>query len=207
MKQKTAAKSPVVFIVDDEEAIRDSISLLLETVDIPCVCFPDARAFLEGYRPDQPGCLVLDVRMPRMTGMELQQELNQRGWAVPLIFITGHGDIPMAVEAMQAGAVDFLQKPFKDDDLIRRVHKALKQDADQREQMSSLEQVRARYESLTPREREIAGLLSKGAANKAVAIDLSLSERTVELHRSHIMQKMGARGLAQLVQMLVQIKA
>jgi FixJ family two-component response regulator len=149
---------------------------------------------------------VLDIRMPRMNGMELQQEFNRRGWTLPIIFITGHGDVPMAVEAMRAGAVDFLQKPFKDDELIRRVQKALEQDDKLREQLSSLEQIRSRHGSLTPREQEIAGRLVAGDANKAVAIDLGLSERTVELHRAHIMQKMGARGLAQLVQMLFQLK-
>ncbi|MDR3415193.1 MAG: response regulator [Nevskia sp.] len=208
MKQTESGsgEEPVVFIVDDEEAVRDSIGLLLRSVGVRSRGFADARAFLDGYQPEQRGCLVLDIRMPRMSGMELQQELNRRGWAVPIIFITGHGDVPMAVEAMRAGAVDFLQKPFKDDELIRRVQKALEQDARLREQLSSLEQIRTRFDSLTPREREIAARLAAGDANKAVAIDLGLSERTVELHRAHIMQKMGARGLAQLVQMLFQLK-
>lgn len=196
----------VVFIVDDEEAVRDSISLLLRSVGIRSRTFGDARAFLEAYQPSEPGCLVLDIRMPRMDGMEVQQELNRRGWGIPVIFVTGHGDVPMAVEAMRAGAVDFLQKPFKDDELIRRVQKALEQDAKLREQLSSLDQLRGRYDSLTPREREIAERLAAGAANKVVAIDLGLSERTVELHRSHIMQKMGTRGVAQLVQILMQLR-
>jgi two-component system, LuxR family, response regulator FixJ len=187
--------------------VRDSIGLLLRSVGLSSRPFTDARAFLDGYNPEEPGCLVLDIRMPRMSGMELQQELNRRGWGIPVIFMTGHGDVPMAVEAMRAGAVDFLQKPFKDDELIRRVQKALEQDARLREQLSSLGQVRSRYESLTPREREIAERLAAGDANKAVAIDLGLSERTVELHRAHVMQKMGARGLAQLVQMMLQLKA
>ncbi len=195
-----------VFIVDDEEPVRDSIGLLLRSVGLRSLGFPDARAFLEAYRPEQPGCLVLDIRMPRMSGLELQQELNRRGWGIPVIFITGHGDVPMAVEAMRAGAVDFLQKPFKDDELIRRVQKALDQDERLREQLSGLEQVRARFEGLTPREREIARRLVAGAANKVIAIELALSERTVELHRAHIMQKMEARGLAQLVQMLMRLQ-
>ena len=195
-----------VFIVDDEEPVRDSIGLLLRSVGLRSLGFPDARAFLEAYRPEQPGCLVLDIRMPRMSGLELQQELNRRGWGIPVIFITGHGDVPMAVEAMRAGAVDFLQKPFKDDELIRRVQKALDQDDRLREQLSGLEQVRARFEGLTPREREIARRLVAGAANKVIAIELALSERTVELHRAHIMQKMEARGLAQLVQMLMRLQ-
>ena len=207
MKRAMSGEAPVVFIVDDEEAVRDSIGLLLRSVNIRSRVFNDARAFLDSYRPEEPGCLVLDIRMPRMSGMELQQELNRRGWGIPLIFMTGHGDVPMAVEAMRAGAVDFLQKPFKDDELIRRVQKALEQDARLREQLSSREQIRARFESLTPREREIAERLTAGDANKAVAIDLGLSERTVELHRAHVMQKMAARGLAQLVQMMVQLRS
>lgn len=206
MKTVEAERQSVVFIVDDEEAVRDSISLLLRSVGLASRVFIDARAFLDGYAPEEPGCLVLDIRMPRMSGMELQQELNRRGWGIPVIFMTGHGDVPMAVEAMRAGAVDFLQKPFKDDELIRRVQKALEQDARLREQLGSLGQLRARFESLTPREREIAERLAAGDANKAVAIDLGLSERTVELHRAHVMQKMGARGLAQLVQMMLQLK-
>ena len=206
MKQTESGDEAAVFIVDDEEAVRDSVGLLLRSVGIRSRGFADARSFLDSYQPELRGCLVLDIRMPRMSGMELQQELNRRGWAIPIIFITGHGDVPMAVEAMRAGAVDFLQTPFKDDELIRRVQKALEQDAKLREQLSSREQIRARYDSLTPREQEIAGRLAAGEANKAVAIDLGLSERTVELHRAHIMQKMGARGLAQLVQMLFQLK-
>ena len=196
-----------VFIVDDEEAVRDSIGLLLRSVGLRAQGFPDARAFLDAYRPEQPGCLVLDIRMPRMSGLELQQELNRRGWGIPVIFISGHGDVPMAVEAMRAGAVDFLQKPFKDDELIRRVQKALDQDERLREQLSGREQIRARFDALTPREREIAARLVAGEANKVIAIELALSERTVELHRAHIMQKMEARGLAQLVQMLMRLQA
>jgi FixJ family two-component response regulator len=202
----TGTEAGMVYIVDDEEAVRDSIALLLRSVGIRSRTFGDPREFLDSYRSEQRGCLVLDIRMPRMGGMEVQQELNRRGWSIPVIFVTGHGDVPMAVEAMRAGAVDFLQKPFKDDELIRRVQKALEQDAQQREQLSTLEQLRSRHDSLTPREREIAQRLAAGEANKAVAIDLGLSERTVELHRAHIMQKMGARGLAQLVQMLIQLK-
>jgi FixJ family two-component response regulator len=206
MKQPDPSEAGLVFIVDDEEAVRDSIALLLRSVGIGSRTFGDAREFLDSYQPAERGCLVLDIRMPRMGGMEVQQELNRRGWGIPVIFVTGHGDVPMAVEAMRAGAVDFLQKPFKDDELIRRVQKALEQDARLREQLSSVGQVRSRFDSLTPREREIAERLAGGAANKVIAIDLGLSERTVELHRAHVMQKMGARGLAQLVQMVLQLR-
>ncbi|ROH93542.1 DNA-binding response regulator [Stagnimonas aquatica] len=194
-----------VFIVDDEEAVRDSIAMLLRSVGLRSQLFADATSFLRQYRSELAGCLVLDVRMPRMSGLELQQELNRRGWTLPVIFITGHGDVPMAVEAMRAGALDFLQKPFKDDDLIRRVQKALDQDARERAALAGRDQLRQHFEELTPREREVARRIVAGQANKAVALDLGLSERTVELHRAHVMQKMEARNLAQLVQMLLQV--
>jgi two-component system, LuxR family, response regulator FixJ len=195
-----------VFIVDDEEAVRDSIAMLLRSVRLKTRCFVDAAEFLECYRPDEPGCLVIDVRMPRMSGLELQQELNRRGWTLPLIFITGHGDVPMAVEAMRAGALDFLQKPFKDDDLIRRVQKALEQDAAERADLQQRDALRSRFESLTPREREVARRIAAGEANKVVALELELSERTVELHRANLMQKLGLRNLAQLVQFMVLVE-
>lgn len=195
----------IVFIVDDEEPVRDSLRVLLRSAGIASRGFDSAQAFMDSYDGETHGCLVLDVRMPRMNGMELQQELNRRGWSIPVIFITGHGDVPLAVEAMRAGAVDFLQKPFRDNDLIHRVQKALEQDRRLRVQLGQLEQVRRRYDLLTPREREIASRLSAGQANKVIAMELGLSERTVEQHRANIMRKMETRALAQLVQMLIQI--
>jgi FixJ family two-component response regulator len=189
-----------VHIVDDEESIRDSIALLLRSAGVRSRQYRDPHEFLATYRPDGPGCLVLDVRMPRMTGLELQQELNRRGWTLPVIFVTGHGDVPMAVEAMRDGAIDFLQKPFSDDALIHRVGKALEQDERARAQAVDRGTLAARLESLTPREREIAGRIVSGQANKVIAIELQLSERTVELHRARVMQKMKVRGVAQLVQ-------
>jgi len=191
----------IVFIVDDEEPVRDSIALLLSSVEIDSQGFAHAQAFLDGYRPDQPGCLLLDVRMPQMSGLELQQELNRRGWPLPVIFITGHGDVPMAVEAMREGAIDFLQKPFNDDELIRRVQKALRHDAELRARTEDRQALQQRLASLTPREREVAERIVDGQANKVIALDLGLSERTVELHRARVMQKMEVRGLAQLVQL------
>lgn len=196
-------KTSTVFIVDDEEAVVDSIAMLLHTVGLPTRTFRDAHQFLEDYRPDQPGCLILDVRMPRMSGLKLQQELNRLRHTLPVIFITGHGDVPMAVEAMRAGALDFLQKPFKDDDLILRVQNALEQDVRERQLLSQRAEIESRWDKLTPREREIAQRIVDGKPNKTVALDLGISERTVELHRARIMQKMGARALAQLVQMLL----
>jgi two-component system, LuxR family, response regulator FixJ len=189
-----------VHIVDDEESIRDSIALLLRASGFQSRQYQDAHEFLATYRATEPGCLVLDVRMPRMTGLELQQELNRRGWTLPVIFVTGHGDVPMAVDAMREGAIDFLQKPFSDEALIHRVGKALEQDLRAREQAVDRVSLGIRLESLTPREREIASRIVDGQANKVIAIELQLSERTVELHRARAMQKMKVRGVAQLVQ-------
>lgn len=191
----------IVHIVDDEEAIRDSIALLLRSVGLRSRAYVDAHAFLATYQPGHSGCLVLDVRMPRMTGLNLQQELNRRGWSLPVIFVTGHGDVPMAVEAMREGAIDFLQKPFNDDELIRRVHRALEQDHRVRLQSGDREAIALRLGTLTPREREVAERIVAGHANKVIALDLDLSERTVELHRARALQKMQVRGVAQLVQM------
>ena len=190
-----------VFIIDDEEPIRDSVAMLLRSVGLTSRSYADAPTFLEHYRPEMAGCLLLDVRMPRMSGLELQQELNRRGWALPVIFITGHGDVPMAVEAMREGAADFLQKPFNDDELIRRIQKALRHDTELRAQAEDRQALSARLARLTPREHEVAGRIVAGQANKVIALELGLSERTVELHRARVMQKMGARGLAQLVQL------
>lgn len=190
----------IVHIVDDEEAVRDSIALLLRSVGLASRQYQDAHEFLATYRGGESGCLVLDVRMPRMTGLELQQEINRRGWTLPLIFITAHGDVPMAVEAMREGAIDFLQKPFNDEELIRRVQKALTQDQRLRQQSVDREALSQRLEALTPREREVAERIVAGQANKVIALDLALSERTIELHRARVMQKMGVRGVAQLVQ-------
>ena len=190
----------VVHIVDDEESIRDSIGMLLRSVSVPSRQYEDAHAFLATYREGEPGCLVLDVRMARMTGLELQQELNRRGWTLPVIFITGHGDVPMAVEAMREGAIDFLQKPFNDDDLIGRISKALLHDVKHRQQSDDRELFARCLEDLTPREREVAECIVTGKANKVIASELGLSERTVELHRARVMRKMNVRGVAQLVQ-------
>lgn len=195
-----------VFIVDDEAAVADSIALLLRSVGIRSTVHNGATAFLEAYDPDSPGCLLLDVRMPRMSGLELQKELNRRRCFLPIIFITGHGDVPMAVEAMRAGAVDFLQKPFNDDELIRRVQRALDQDRETRARLAQREALLQRYELLTPRERDITWRLVDGQANKAAALELDISERTVEQHRAQVMRKMDARSLAQLVQMMLVVR-
>ena len=196
---------PTVFVVDDEEPVGDSIAMLLRAVGLKTKVYQDARLFLAEYRPEHPGCLLLDVRMPKMSGLELQQELIDRNVTLPVIFITGHGDVPMAVEAMRAGALDFIQKPFNDDELIRRVQKALEEDARERELLQRTEEIERRWADLTPREREIAVRIGDGQANKRVAAELDISARTVELHRARILQKMGVRSVAQLAQMLTQV--
>lgn len=196
----------LVYIVDDEEPVRDSLALLLRSVGIATRAFTDGGSFLAAYSGEMRGCIVVDVRMPRIGGLELQQELNRRGCTLPLIFMTGHGDVPMAVEAMRAGALDFVQKPFNDEDMIRRVQRALEQNERDRAVLEARDELQRRVAGLTPREREIADRIVAGDANKAIAIDLELSERTVELHRARIMQKMEARGLAHLVQMFLSLR-
>jgi FixJ family two-component response regulator len=164
-----------------------------------------AREFLQKHDPTQPGCLVLDVRMPEMSGLELQEQLNLLGAVIPVIFITGHGDVPMAVEAMQAGAFDFLQKPFRDQDLIDRIQRALEKDRANRAVLDERAAIRQRLESLTPREREVLDMVASGKPNKIMASDLGVSQRTIEIHRARVMEKMAATSLAQLVRMVMDL--
>ncbi len=194
---------PTVFIVDDDEAVRNALRFLLKSVDLAATTLPSAKEFLESYRQDQPGCLVLDVRMPEMSGLELQQQLNLRGAILPVIFISGHGDIPMAVEAIQHGAFDFLQKPFRDQDLIDRIQRALAADKANRATLREHDRIRARLALLTPREREVLTLMMHGRPNKVMAAELGLSQRTVEIHRARVMEKTEASSLAQLVRMVM----
>jgi two-component system response regulator FixJ len=198
-------RSPVVFIVDDDEAVRSSLCLLLKSVGLVPSALASAREFLDKYDPAQPGCLVLDVRMPEMSGLELQEQLNLKGAVLPVIFITGHGDVPMAVEAMQAGAFDFLQKPFRDQDLIDRIQRALDKDRTNRAALNERTLIGERLQSLTPREREVLALVTSGKANKIMAADLGVSQRTVEIHRARVMEKMSAASLAQLVRMVMDL--
>ena len=198
-------RSPVVFIVDDDEAVRSSLRLLLKSVGLVPSALGSAREFLDKYDPAQPGCLVLDVRMPEMSGLELQEKLNLQGAVIPVIFITGHGDVPMAVEAMQAGAFDFLQKPFRDQDLIDRIQRAMEKDRGNRAALNERGLIREHLESLTPREREVLTLVTSGKPNKIMAADLGVSQRTVEIHRARVMEKMGASSLAQLVRMIMDL--
>jgi FixJ family two-component response regulator len=200
-------KQPTVFVVDDDDGVRASIRLLLKSIGFTATPMASAQEFLAAFDPAQPGCLVLDIRMPGMSGMELQQQLNLRGATLPVIFITGHGDVPMAVEAMQHGAFDFLQKPFRDQDLIDRVQKALARDRETRASLQKHDQIRQKLESLTPREREVLDLMTKGQQNKVMAAELGLSQRTVEIHRAHVMEKMGANSVAQLVRMVLDLSS
>ena len=197
---------PTVFVVDDDESVRSSLRFLLRSASLESRAFGSAAEFLTAYDPSQPGCLVLDVRMPGMSGLELQQELNLRGAIIPVIFITGHGDIPMAVEAMQHGAHHFLQKPFRDEDLIECVRGALAKDAKARAALEEHRAIRAHLQSLTPREREVLVLMASGKPNKVMAHELGVSQRTVEIHRARVMEKSGAASLAELVRMVMDVE-
>jgi two-component system response regulator FixJ len=198
---KETKRKPVIYIVDDDDGMRRALTVLMTTVGYQPVAFARPAEFLAQYDANQAGCLVLDVRMPEMSGLEVQQQLNRNGALLPVILMTGHGDIPMAVQAMKDGAFDFLQKPFRDQELLDRINAALKQDAQNRESVDRLADLRQRAESLTPREREVMALVVDGKANKVIAIDLGLSERTVEIHRANVMEKMAARSVAHLVKM------
>jgi FixJ family two-component response regulator len=194
-----------VYIVDDDAAVRAALLMLLKSVGLRGTSCASAQEFLSNYHEDQPGCLVLDVRMPGLSGLELQQQLNLRGATLPVLFMTGHADVPMAVEAMQAGAFDFLQKPFRDQDLLDRIQRALQHDHQLRAEQQQSQQLQERYATLTPREVQVMKLMTEGRPNKLMAVDLDLSQRTIEIHRAHVMEKMQARSLAQLVRMSLQL--
>ena len=197
--------APTVFVVDDDFGVRSSIRVLMKSIGLPATPYASAKEFLAAYDAAQPGCLVLDIRMPGMSGLELQGKLNERHSILPIIFITGHGDVPMAVEAMQAGAVDFIQKPFRDQDLLDRINQALDKDAGSRRMLAERNMIRKRLDSLTPREHEVLDLVVAGKANKVIAGDLNLSQRTVEIHRARVMEKMEAHSLAHLVRMVLEV--
>jgi FixJ family two-component response regulator len=200
-------RKPTIYIVDDDDGMRRALTILMSTVGYNAVPFARPSEFLAKYDAAQPGCLVLDVRMPEMSGLEVQQQLNRSGAMLPVILVTGHGDIPMAVQAMKDGAFDFLQKPFRDQELLDRINAALKQDAENHAIVERHADLKRRAESLTPREREVMALVVDGRANKVIAIDLGLSERTVEIHRANVMDKMGARSIAHLVKMQLTLDA
>jgi two-component system, LuxR family, response regulator FixJ len=199
----TTVPAPIVFVVDDDDAVRSSLKLLLKSAGLAATTYASAGEFLAAYDPDQPGCLVLDVRMPGLNGLELQDELHRRGAFIPVIFITGHGDVPMAVEAMQHGALDFLQKPFRDQDLIDRVLEALERNRRDLARRAARNVIDARLASLTPRELQVLRLLAQGRSNKQMAGELGVSQRTIEIHRAHLMRKMQANSVAQLIRMSI----
>lgn len=194
-------KEPTVFIVDDDAAIRSSLSLLMKSGGYAAQAFESAQQFLATYQDTQPGCLLLDVRMPGISGPDLQRELNSRQSTVPVIFMSGHADVPMAVEAIRCGAFDFLQKPFRDQELLDKVERALEADAARRARLQARQAAQGRLQSLSPREREVMDRVTTGESNKIIAYRLGISQRTVEIHRARVMDKLAARSVADLVHM------
>src|ERR1700747_1655148 len=200
-KPAGSVKSPVVFVVDDDDSMRQSLGRLFCSVQLRGELFASAQDFLRRERSDAPSCLVLDVRLPGLSGLDFQAELAKADIRIPIVFITGHGDIPMSVRAMKAGAIDFLSKLFRDQDLLDAVAAAIQRDHEWREREEVIDDLRTHFESLTPREREIMTLVASGLMSKQIAAKFEISEITVKVHRSHLMKKMGARTVAELVRM------
>jgi FixJ family two-component response regulator len=191
----------MVFVIDDDESMREALKSLIRSVGLRVQTFASAQEFLESRRPDVAACLILDVRMPGLSGLDLQRDLVERNLHIPIIFITGHGDIPMSVRAMKAGAVEFLTKPFRDQDLLDAIQQALERDRLARSHQAETAELHNRYQSLTPRESEVFGLVVRGLLNKQIALQLGTSEITIKLHRRQVMEKMDAASLADLVRM------
>lgn len=194
---------PTVFIVDDDAAVRRFLCGLIASVNLKAEAYASAQDFLQGYAADRPGCLLLDIRMPDMSGLELQQELKSRNIDLPVIMLTGHGDVQVAVHSMRAGAVDFIEKPFNNELLLNRVQKAVAINIEAYNERIRQEEINRRIASLTPRERQVLDLVVEGAKNKLIAARLNISEKTVELHRANVMEKMQAQSLAELIRLFV----
>jgi FixJ family two-component response regulator len=198
---------PTVFIIDDDAHVRAAIELLMQSVGLHAESLASATDYLEQFDPQRPGCLVLDIRMPRMSGLELQERLSTEALHPPIIIITGHGDIPMAVAAVQAGAVDFIEKPFRDQLLLDAIHRAITRDAERRGQAIKHAEIEQRLQRLTPREREVLDQVMQGARNKVIAFDLGISQSTVEAHRAKVMEKMQAKTLSDLMRMVLSLES
>ena len=200
-------EQPVIFVIDDDPSVRDALDSLLRSVELKVQLFGSAQEFLDANRPDAPGCIVLDVRLPGRSGLDFQHDMARSRVHLPIIFITGHGDIPMSARAFKAGAIEFLTKPFRDQEFIDAVMLGIAQDRVRRKNISNSADLQKCFDSLTPREREVMALITEGWSNKHVAAELKLSEATVKVHRGHVMRKMGAKSLADLVRMADKLKA
>ena len=201
------ANEPTVYIVDDDDAISEGLCNLLESVDMKAECFASAEEFIVRWREDSPGCLMLDARLPGMTGVEFQEQLRRSGVAIPIIFMTAHGDVPMVRKVMKAGAVEFLTKPFEKEEMLTAIRNAFEIDSARRSERRTMDAIRVRLDSLTPREREVMNLVTAGLLNKQIAAELNLSEITIKLHRRHVLEKMQAESLADLVRMTERFRA
>jgi FixJ family two-component response regulator len=201
MNRKAAPSGPTVFVVDDDASVREALGSLLRSVDLEVETFGSAAEFLRAQLPDAPSCLVLDVRLPGVSGLDFQGELARSGIRIPIIFVTGHGDIPMTVKAMKAGAIEFLTKPFRDQDMLDAIQLALERDRTRREQDGRLTQLKTLFGSLTSREQEVIGFVTAGLMNKQIAAEMGVSVITVKVHRGNVMRKMGAKSLTDLVRM------
>ncbi len=207
MSESVASKQrPTVFIVDDDEAVRESLVFLMQTVGHTAETYASAQEFLDQYDANRPGCLLLDIRMTGMSGLELQEKLNEMHCILPIIFITGHGDVPVAVKAIQAGAADFIQKPFNDQELLSRIEEVLREEADNRDELLERNAILKNIDSLTTRESQVMEQVVDGKANKMIAYNLNVSQRTVEIHRANVMDKMQAKSLAHLVRLVMKAR-